>query len=289
MSLVVEHLTARYGERTILSDVDLQPLAAGQVVSLIGPNGAGKTTLMRAVAGLTPAVGRVMLDGLDLNRLSIAERARHVAYMPQTLPQDVALTVLETVIAALEASPSAAGSAQAEVRALAALERVGAVDLALKRLDRLSGGQRQIAGLAQAMVRQPRVLLLDEPTSALDLRHQLEVFRLARDYARENGAVVVMVLHDLQAAARVSDRIVVLANGRVQIEGAPAEAVTPAVLADVWQVRARVEPCAKGQIQVMVDDVLYPRRALTIQAAPSIQTPSERSLPAKARRTAARA
>ena len=122
MSLIVEHLTARYGERTILSDVALQPLAAGQVVSLIGPNGAGKTTLMRAVAGLTPAAGRVMLDGLDLNRMSIAERARHVAYMPQTLPQDVALTVLETVIAALEASPSASGSAQAEVRALAALE-----------------------------------------------------------------------------------------------------------------------------------------------------------------------
>ena len=133
---------------------------------------------------------------------------------------------------------------------------MGAVDLALKRLDRLSGGQRQIAALAQAMVRQPRVLLLDEPTSALDLRHQLEVFGLARAYAQENQAVVVMVLHDLQAAARVSDRIVVLANGRVQVEGSPAEAVTPAVLADVWQVRARVEPCARGQIQVLVDAVL---------------------------------
>ncbi len=256
MSLTVSRLTARYGDRTILSDVALQPLAAGQVVSLIGPNGAGKTTLMRAVAGLTPASGEVRLDDLDLNRLSIAERARHVAYMPQTLPQDVALTVLETVIAALEASPSAAGSADAEVRALAALERVGAVDLALKRLDRLSGGQRQIAGLAQAMVREPRVLLLDEPTSALDLRHQLEVFSLARAYAQEKQAVVVMVLHDLQAAARVSDRIVVLADGQVKVEGTPTEAVTPEVLAEVWQVRARVEPCARGQIQVMVDEVL---------------------------------
>ena len=87
MSLVVQHLTARYGDRAILSDVALQPLAAGQVVSLIGPNGAGKTTLMRAIAGLTPASGQVLLDGLDLNRMSIAERARHVAYMPQTLPQ----------------------------------------------------------------------------------------------------------------------------------------------------------------------------------------------------------
>lgn len=256
MSLVVESLGARYGERTILSELSLQPLAAGHVTSLVGPNGAGKSTLLRAIAGLLPASGQVSLDDVELSRLSVAERARHVAYMPQTLPQDVALTVLETVIAALEASPAATGAVQAEARALAALERVGALDLALKRLDRLSGGQRQIAGLAQAIVREPRVLLLDEPTSALDLRHQLEVFRLAQVYARENAAVVVVVLHDLQAAARVSDHIVVLAEGRVQAEGAPQDAITPSTLAEVWRVRARVEPCARGQIQVMVDDVL---------------------------------
>lgn len=256
MNLVVDALSARYGERTILSNLSIQPLAAGQVTSLVGPNGAGKSTLLRAVAGLLPASGQVRLGDVDLSRLSVAERARHVAYMPQTLPQDVALTVLETVIAALEASPVAAGPSQSEARALAALERVGALELALKRLDQLSGGQRQIAGLAQAIVREPRVLLLDEPTSALDLRHQLEVLRLAQVYARENAAVVVVVLHDLQAAARVSDHIVVLAEGRVQVEGAPRDAITPSTLADVWRVRARVEPCARGQIQVMVDDVL---------------------------------
>lgn len=256
MSLVVESVGARYGERTILSDLSLQPLAAGHVTALVGPNGAGKSTLLRAIAGLLPASGQVRLDDIALSRLSVAERARHVAYMPQTLPQDVALTVLETVIAALEASPLAAGPSQAEARALAALERVGAMDLALKRLDQLSGGQRQIAGLAQAMVREPRVLLLDEPTSALDLRHQLEVLRLAQDYARDQAAVVVIVLHDLQAAARVSDHIVVLADGRVHVEGPPRDAVTSTTLADVWHVRARVEPCARGQIQVMVDDVL---------------------------------
>ena len=256
MSLSIEGLTVRYGERVILPDLTLQPLRAGHVAALVGPNGAGKSTLLRAIAGLTPAEGRVRLDDLELSRMSVAERARHVAYMPQTLPQDVALTVLETVIAALEASPSAPGLHQAEERALAALERVGALDLAMKRLDRLSGGQRQVAGLAQAIVREPRVLLLDEPTSALDLRHQLEVFRLAQAYARENDAIVVIVLHDLQAAARVSDHVVVLAQGRVQVEGAPQAAITPAVLAEVWQVRARVEPCRQGQIQVMVDDVL---------------------------------
>lgn len=256
MSLSIESLTVRYGERVILPDLTLQPLRAGHVAALVGPNGAGKSTLLRAIAGLTPAQGQVRLDDLELSRMSVAERARHVAYMPQTLPQDVALTVLETVIAALEASPSAPGLHQAGERALAALERVGALDLAMKRLDRLSGGQRQVAGLAQAIVREPRVLLLDEPTSALDLRHQLEVFRLAQAYARENDAIVVIVLHDLQAAARVSDHVVVLAQGQVQVEGAPQAAITPAVLAEVWQVRARVEPCRQGQIQVMVDDVL---------------------------------
>lgn len=256
MSLTVKDLSVRYGDRPVLSDLSLEALRSGHVTALVGPNGAGKSTLLRAVAGLVPASGDVRLHDLDLARASVAERARHIAYMPQTLPQDIALTVLETVVAALEASPAAVGPRRAEARALAALERVGALGLALKRLDRLSGGQRQIAGLAQAMVREPRVLLLDEPTSALDLRHQLEVFRLARAYARDRDAVVVLVLHDLQAAARVSDHVVVLADGRIQVEGAPRQAITPAVLADVWQVRARVASCEHGQLQVMVDDVL---------------------------------
>lgn len=256
LTLDIRGLSAGYGERAVISDLTLEPIRAGHVASLVGPNGAGKSTLLRAIAGLLPSSGEARLGEMALNRLSVAERARHVAYMPQTLPQDVALTVLETVIAALEASPSAIGSARAETRAMAALERVGAADLALKRLDRLSGGQRQIAGLAQAIVREPRVLLLDEPTSALDLRHQLEVLTLAQAYARENEAVVVIVLHDLQAAARVSDHMVVLAKGAVAVEGAPGLAVTPRILADVWQVRARIEPCAQGRIQILVDGVV---------------------------------
>lgn len=256
--LEVTDLSVGYRDRAVISGLSLEPLAPGKVVSLVGPNGAGKSTLLRGVAGLLPATGSVRLGEIALDALSIGGRARHVAYMPQTLPQDVALTVMETVIAALEASSpeqmnSYGSSAEA---AMAALIRVGAAELADRRLDRLSGGQRQIAGLAQAMVRRPKVLLLDEPTSALDLRHQLEVLTLARNYAREEDAVVVMVLHDLQAAARVSDHIVVLADGRVHVEGPPADAITPAVLADVWQVQARVEPCGRGLIQVLVDAVL---------------------------------
>lgn len=255
-ALSIRDLSVRYGDRIIIDQQTLAPLHAGHVVSLVGPNGAGKSTLLRAIAGLLPSTGVADFAGDDLNRLSIAHRARHVAYMPQTLPQDVALTVMETVVAALEASPTPVFGAGAEARAVAALERVGAIELAMRRLDRLSGGQRQIAGLAQALVREPRILLLDEPTSALDLRHQLDVLNLARDYAREADAVVVLVLHDLQAAVRISDHVVVLANGQVRIQGSPAETITPRILADVWEVNARVETCGKGQIQIMVDSAV---------------------------------
>ena len=257
--LAITGLSAGYDGRTIVDDLSIAPLRHGEVVSLVGPNGAGKSTLLRALAGLVHAKGSVRLEDDELNGLSLAARAKRVTYMPQTLPQGVALTVLETVVAALRASPLAEGDVSDEAavaRAIATLERVGAAHLAMQRLDRLSGGQRQLAGLAQALARSPKVLLLDEPTSALDLNYQLRVLLLARAYAAETGAILVIVLHDLQAAARVSDRIVVLSNGAVAAEGTPDQAITPDVLAEVYKVRARIERCGRGYLQVMVDDVL---------------------------------
>jgi len=256
--LEIDALRVAYRGRPVIDGLTLPAINGGGLVSLVGPNGAGKTSLLRAMAGLVPARGAIGLDGIALDRLALRERARHVAYMPQTLPQGVALSVLETVIAALLASPAAidvASEAQAARTALAQLEAIGARELAGRRLDELSGGQRQLASLAQALVRAPRVLLLDEPTSALDLRHQHEVMAVARDYARRTGAVVIAVLHDLQAAARVSDRIVVLDKGRVVADGAPLDALTPDLLAGVWKVAARIERCSLGTLQVMVDGI----------------------------------
>lgn len=257
--LSISGLDAGYGGQPIISGFSLPPLTAGEVVSVVGPNGAGKSTLLRSLAGLIPAHGSIRLDEAELTRLSLADRAKRVTYMPQTLPQGVALTVLETVVASIRATPLRGAvytDVQAAERAYEVLQRINAEALAGQRLDRLSGGQKQLAGLAQALAREPRLLLLDEPTSALDLHYQLRVLDLAREAAAERGMTVMIVLHDLQAAARVSDRIAVMAKGKLVAFGAPDEAITPDILAEVYRVSARVQRCDRGALQVMIDDVL---------------------------------
>ncbi len=255
--LEVGGVSAGYRGRPVIRDLSLPPIAAGETVALVGPNAAGKSTLLRALAGLLPATGSIRLDGRELIGLPLADQAKCVTYMPQTLPQGVALTVLETVVAALRASPVSGGVTQDEAaQAYAVLERIGIADLAMEGIDRMSGGQRQLAALAQALVRAPRLLLLDEPTSALDLNHQLRVLNLVREIAGERGMIAVLVLHDLQAAARVADRVVVLSHGAVAAQGAPGAAITPEILAQVYQVRARIDRCELGALRIMVDDVI---------------------------------
>lgn len=242
-TLAISGLSTGYSGRMIIPGLTLPAIAAGQVVSLIGPNAAGKTTLLRALAGLQSAGGSVRLGERELLSLPLADHAKLVTYMPQSLPQKVALTVLEGVIGAVRASPiNDAGTPDSALVGMAmdVVERVGIGHLAMAGLDSLSGGQRQLASLAQALVRAPQVLLLDEPISALDLHYQLRVMKLVRDLARERGMIIVMVLHDLAIAARWSDRIVVLNRGEIAADGPPADAITEQVLADVYRVSGRV-------------------------------------------------
>lgn len=257
-SLQISDISASYGRHAVIEGLSLAPIMPGEVVSLIGPNAAGKTTLLRALAGLHPVSGSLQLGKTELSALPLAEHARHVTYMPQSLPQTVALTVLEGVIGALRASPveGAVLSDNALLeQALDVIDRVGVTHLAMTGLDHMSGGQRQLASLAQALVRDPQVLLLDEPISALDLHYQLRVMKLVREIARERGMIVIMVLHDLAIAARWSDRIVVLSHGRLVADGTPAEAITAQVLADVYKVSARVEREPAG-LRIAIDDIL---------------------------------
>ncbi|WP_369798551.1 ABC transporter ATP-binding protein [Achromobacter sp. RTa] len=260
MTLAVSGLCAGYGRGDVLHKLTLPALQAGEVIALLGPNGSGKSTLLKALAGLVRTrAGSALLGGRDLTRLGFGERARHVVYLPQSLPAAVHLRVFESVLVAARASGDTAPSADPrEIERL--LERLGIGHLAMHYLDALSGGQKQLVGLAQALVRHPRVLLLDEPLSALDLNYQFHVMRLLKQETREHGLISLIVLHDLNVALQHADRAVMIHGGRPYAAGAPAEVITPASLAEVYGVQARVETCSRGLRQVLIDGLeAHPR------------------------------
>jgi iron complex transport system ATP-binding protein len=250
--LSVSKLSAGYGKKAVLTDIDILAMQPGTITAFLGQNGAGKSTLLRSLAGLHRASGALSFSGEDISHHSPAQRARAITYMPQSLPQRVALTVLEATIGALRASSR---DPDAVKRSLAVLERLGIEKLAMAQLDSLSGGQRQLASLAQALVRKPRVLLLDEPTSALDVAHQIRVMRTIREITEEQQIIAIAVLHDLGLACRWCDRLVMLAGGRVVSDGEPQVALTPSVLNQVYGVTGRIERCSRGHIQVLIDEV----------------------------------
>lgn len=267
MTLSLTMVSAGYRGRAILREVTIPAIAPGTILALVGPNGAGKSTVLKAIAGFLPVTGNIRLGDDDLAAMRPAARAGRIAYMPQALPRSVGLNVFEGVMSALRIAIRAGRTLpgqSAERRALAVLERLGILDLALANIDTLSGGQRQMAALAQALATDPAVLLLDEPTSALDLRHQDEFMRNVRATAA-SGAIVVVVLHELGLAARIADRLVVLSHGSVVADGDPQAAITPAVLETVWGVEASVERSARGTLHI---EVTGPARSTKHEESP---------------------
>lgn len=240
--LVARGVRAGYGERVVVDGCDLA-LGAGAVASVVGPNGAGKSTLLRVLAGLLrPLAGSVAVDGRDLAGLSRAEIARRVAVVPQLFDTIFPFSVREVVALGRTARlgpfgrPAAADAAAVE-RAVDALELGG---LAERRIDRVSGGERQRAVLAMALAQEAPVLLLDEPTVHLDPGHQLATMSLLRRLAAQRGLAVLAVMHDLSLAA-LADRVVVLADGRIVRDAPPSEALDDALVREVfgpgWRVR----------------------------------------------------
>ncbi|WP_455925368.1 ABC transporter ATP-binding protein [Pseudomonas putida] len=253
--LEVRQLDVSYGKRPIIQQLSLAGIGRGQVTALLGPNGCGKSTLLKAIAGLTPARGQVLLDGDDLLQASYAARAERVVYLPQSLPASVHLRVFESLLVARRASGNTPRQQDIdEARTL--LERLGIAHLAMSFLDQLSGGQKQLVGLAQALIRKPVLLLLDEPLSALDLNHQFHVMEVIGQETRERGMVTLIVLHDINISLRQTDRVLMLKGGRLIAHGAPAEVIDGDSLAAVYGVRGRVERCSQGTAQVMIDGLV---------------------------------
>ncbi|WP_368907223.1 ABC transporter ATP-binding protein [Serratia marcescens] len=253
--LRIENFSAGYPKRQVIDNLSVPMLPRGQITVLLGPNGSGKSTLLRSLAGLNPAQGKLWLDDGDLMQMPFARRAEKVVYLPQSLPAGVHLHVLESIIVAQRASGgrSNAGS-EAEVMAL--LEQLGIAHLALSYLDQLSGGQKQLAGLAQSLIRQPSLLLLDEPLSALDLNYQFHVMDLVRRETRKRNIVTVVVVHDINIALRHGDHVLMLQDGDLIADGAPDQVITPQSLARVYGVRGRIERCSQGTPQVLIDGLV---------------------------------
>jgi iron complex transport system ATP-binding protein len=247
-------LDAGYGPRTVLKRLGLE-VAEGEIVALVGPNGSGKSTLLRALGRvLRPRGGAVLLDGRAMSELSTREVARRLALLPQgpTLSND--MVVEELVWLGRSPHQGLLGlPARADSEAVrAAMAETGIEALAGRPMSSLSGGERQRVWLAMALAQQPQVLLLDEPTTFLDLSHQLEVLELIRYLNAEHGLTVVMVLHDLNQAVRYAGRVVVLRDGAVYREGAPADVLTPVTLRDVFGVDGRILPGPDGVEMVIV-------------------------------------
>ncbi|MFH8985389.1 ABC transporter ATP-binding protein [Streptomyces varsoviensis] len=238
MRIAVEDLAVSLSGREVVSGVNLLA-AEGEIAGLVGPNGSGKSTVLRTVyRHLAPHAGRVLLGDTDLRSLSAVESARRIAALPQERGGDFELTVREVV--AMGRTPykrAFAAEDRADADAVAgALERVGMAKAARRRFSALSGGERQRVLLARALAQDPRVLVLDEPTNHLDVRHQVELLTLLRDQRR----TTLIALHDLNAAASVCDRLHVLHGGRLLASGRPRDVLTPALLAEVFGVRAAV-------------------------------------------------
>lgn len=233
--IAARDLTFGYGDTPVLSGVDLT-VDSGRVTGLVGPNGCGKTTLLRLLFGsLTAASGEVTIDGDPLTSLSRAELARRLAVVVQETSGDTALTVAEVVLLGRLPHHHALSRHTDTDHEIAhdCLAKVGAVHLATRPLTELSGGERQRVMIARAFAQEAPYLVLDEPTNHLDIHFQHEILQLL-----QYGTTTIVVLHDLNLAARYCDDIAVLADGHVVATGTPDTALQPDLIEEVYRVRA---------------------------------------------------
>jgi len=240
--LVVEGLSAGYGDRTILDGLGLD-ITPGRITSIVGANACGKSTLLRTVSRLlSPSRGQVLLDGRSVHRIPTRELARTLGLLPQSPVAPEGITVADLVSRGRHPHHGLMSrwSPQDDEAVANALDVTGIADLADREVDELSGGQRQRVWIAMALAQQTDLLLLDEPTTFLDVSHQIEVLDLLTDLNHRRGITIVMVLHDLNLAARYSDHLVAMKDGRLYAHGRPEDVLNEQVILSVFGLRSQV-------------------------------------------------
>lgn len=243
MMLAVRNIEFGYaGSERTLSGISLEA-HGGEVLGLLGPNGSGKSTLLKLMCGmLKPQAGDVLLNGAPVHALRPRALARALSLVPQSATPPEGFTALDVVLMGRHAYIPRLGresSRDVEI-ARESMERTGVEALSEREARALSGGEWQRVLIARALAQEAGVLLLDEPVANLDIRYQLEILRLLRALAAE-GRAVVLVMHDIDLAARFCDRLAVLRKGRLCADGAPADVLTPALLSAVYGVSGAVK------------------------------------------------
>ena len=241
-------LTYPDADAPIVSGESLR-IPPGDVTALVGPNGSGKSTLLKGLADqLSPADGAVYLDGRDLREFGTKALARRLGLLAQDRDAPGSLTVEELAFHGRYPHRGVFEGVDADDRAAVerALALTGVAHLRDRPVDSLSGGQRQLAWLAMALAQETDILLLDEPTTFLDLHHQLEVLDVVETLRDERGITVVLVLHDVEQAARHADYMIALKDGAIHARGSPEDVVTEELLADVFDVEATVRIDDRG-------------------------------------------
>ena len=227
-ALHVKDVSVGYGERTVLDTLNVD-IKRGAITSIVGPNGCGKSTLLRTMSRLlNPTKGEIVLDGKSIHDIPTRKLATQPGLFPQTPIAPDGIVVADLVGRGRTPHQGILGRwSQQDYDIVAeALETTGISDLAERSIDELSGGQRQRVWIAMALAQRTDTLLLDEPTTYLDVKHQLDVLDLLTELNRDRGTTIVMVLHDLNLAARYSDELVAVSGGKVFAHGHPREVIT---------------------------------------------------------------
>ncbi len=241
-SLSVSRLSAGYSDADILQGLDLA-VPPGRITVIVGANACGKSTLLRAMSRLlSPHKGEVLLDGKSIHRMAPKELARMLGLLPQSPIAPEGITVADLVGRGRHPHQGlfSRWTSQDDEAVADALTATRIVDLAERPVDELSGGQRQRVWIAMALAQQTDILLLDEPTTFLDISHQVEVLDLLTDLNHARGTTVVMVLHDLNLAARYADHLVAMTQGRIHVSGRPEEVLTQENVRQFFGLESRI-------------------------------------------------
>ncbi|MFJ5769425.1 ABC transporter ATP-binding protein [Psychrobacillus sp. NPDC093180] len=240
--LYTDDLSIGYGERLIVKDLSVQ-IPDQQITTIIGPNGCGKSTLLKAITRIiSHQSGSIVLDGKSVTKENTKHLAKKMAILPQTPESAAGLTVGELV--SYGRFPYQTGFGRLTTKDYEvidwALEVTGTLDFKYFPVDALSGGQRQRVWIAMALAQETEIIFLDEPTTYLDMAHQLEVLELLQKLNKEEKRTIVMVLHDLNQAARFADNIIALKAGQIVKAGSCEEVISKEVLRDVFQIDAEI-------------------------------------------------